>query len=149
MTNQFVQADEDIFHFLVFVHRALAKPFEDYFKGKFTSLQLNALCVLCASGPMTMSELAASLHTPRQQMSRMIEKLYEDGHIIRGLDSSDRRKIRISVSEATAKYINEGRRKFDNALKSVMEGLSEEDYRDFNAAVRIVNRILTKIPQKE
>nr|WP_319487555.1 MarR family transcriptional regulator [uncultured Caproiciproducens sp.] len=147
--NQSVQADEDIFHFLVFVHRKLTKPFEDCFKGKFTSLQLNALCILCASGPMTMSELAASLHMPRQQMSRMIEKLYEDGHIVRGLDSNDRRKIRISVSEATAKDINKGRERFDKALKSVMDGFNAADYGDFNAAVRIVNRILTKIPQKE
>ncbi|MBW7571727.1 MarR family winged helix-turn-helix transcriptional regulator [Caproiciproducens faecalis] len=149
MANQYVQADDDIFHFLVFVHRTLAKPFEDHFRGKFTSLQLNALCVLCAGEPMTMSELAASLHTPRQQMSRMIEKLYEEGHIVRSLDKRDRRKIRISVSEATAKEIRDGREEFDKALKLAMEGFSEAEYRDFNAAVRIVNRILTKIPQKD
>lgn len=149
MANQSGRADEDIFHFLVCVHSALTKPFEDHFRGKFTSLQLYALCVLCANGPMTMSELAASLHTPRQQMSRMIEKLYEEGHIVRSLDTRDRRKIRISVSETTAKEITNGREKFDKALKSALNGFSEADYKDFNAAVRIVNRILTKIPQKE
>ncbi len=146
--NQSVQTDEDIFNFIVFVHRKLAKPFEDYFKDKFTSLQLNALCILCTSGPMTMSELAASLHTPRQQMSRMIEKLYEDGHIVRSFDRNDRRKVCISVSDDTAKYINDGREKFTSAFKTTFKGFSETDYKDFNTAIGIVNRILTKIPPK-
>lgn len=147
--NQSVQTDEDIFNFIVSVHRRLEKPFEDYFKDKFTSLQLNALCILCTSGEMTMSELAASLHTPRQQMSRLIEKLYEDGHIVRKFDQSDRRKICISVSEETAKYIGSCRQKFVSALKNEFEGVDTADYGDFNTAVRIVNRILTKFPQND
>ena len=146
--NQSIQTDEDIFNFIVFVHRKLEKPFEDYFKDKFTSLQLNALCNLYASGPMTMSELAASLHTPRQQTSRMIEKLYVDGHIVRSFDQNDRRKICISVSDETAKYINDGRQKFVSAFKTAFKGFGEADYKDFNTAIRIVNRILTKIPPK-
>lgn len=146
--NPSVQTDEDVFNFIVFVHRALEKPFEDYFKGKFTSLQLNALCILCASGPMTMSDLAASLHTPRQQMSKLIEKLYEDGYLVRSLDQNDRRKIRIAISEETAKCINEGRKNFDRALKTYLKGLNEADYKDFSYAIRIVNRILTKFPQR-
>lgn len=149
INNQSLQTDEDIFNFIVSVHRRLEKPFEDYFKDKFTSLQLNALCVLCASGEMTMSELAASLHTPRQQMSRMIEKLYEDGHIVRKFDQNDRRKICISVSDETAKYINGGREKFVYALRAEFEGFDKTDYGDFKTAIRIVNRILTKFPQKD
>ena len=147
--NQLIQTDEDIFNFIVFVHRKLEKPFEGYFKDRFTSLQLNALCTLCASGKMTMSELAASLHTPRQQMSRMIEKLYEDGHIVRSFDQNDRRKICISVSEETAEYINAGREQFDLAFKTKFKGFDETDYKDFKTAIRIVNRILTKFPQKD
>ena len=126
--NQSAQKDDDIFNFMVFVYRKLSKPFEDYFKGQFTSLQINALCVLCAAGPMTMSELAASLHCPPQQMSKMIEKLYEEGHIVRSFDCVDRRKVHISVSDETAKCINRGRKKFkqffiqsiffDNGLQS-------------------------------
>ncbi|QEY33636.1 MarR family transcriptional regulator [Caproiciproducens galactitolivorans] len=146
--NSCVQADEDVFHFMLFVHRALEKPFEEYFKGKFTTLQLNALCTLCANGPMTMSDLAASLHTPRQQMSKLIEKLYEDGYIVRSLDQNDRRKIRIAISEETAICINEGRKKFDKFIKSYLKGLDEADYKDFSYAIRIVNRILTKFPQR-
>ncbi len=141
------QKDEEIFNFMVFVHRKLSKPFEDYFKGRFTSLQINALCILCTSGPMTMGELAACLHTPPQQMSRMIEKLYEEGHIVRSCDPGDRRKIRISVSEDTARYIIRGREWFADSLRTFMDTLDENDCEEFKSAVRSVTRILTKIPQ--
>jgi DNA-binding MarR family transcriptional regulator len=140
--------DEDIFNFMVFVYRKMAKPFEDYFKGEFTSLQINALSILCTSGPMTMSELSASLHCPPQQISRMIEKLYEEGHIVRSFDRKDRRKIHISVSDGTAKYIKCGREKFVNSLNTVIKGLDEDDYEDFKDAIHSINRILTKFPQK-
>jgi DNA-binding MarR family transcriptional regulator len=139
--------DEEIFNLMVFVYRKLSKPFEDYFKGRFTSLQINALCILCTSGPMTMGELAACLHTPPQQMSRMIEKLYEEGHIVRSYDPSDRRKIRISVSEDTARYIVRGKECFANSLRTFMDTLDEKDCEEFKSAVHSVTRILTKIPQ--
>lgn len=148
VTDWSAQKDEDIFIFMVCVYRKLAKPFEDYFKGQFTGLQINALCVLCASGPMTMSELAASVHCPPQQMSKMIEKLYEQGHIVRSFDQSDRRKIHISVSDETKKYIKRGRDKFVKSLKSAMEGTNQQDYDDFKLAIQSINRILTKFPQR-
>lgn len=147
MENSSPQKDEEIFKLMVFVHRKLSKPFEDYFKGRFTSLQINALCILCTSGPMTMGELAACLHTPPQQMSRMIEKLYEEGHIVRSYDPSDRRKVLISVSEDTARYILRGKEWFANSLKAFMDTLDEKDREEFKSAVHSVTRILTKIPQ--
>lgn len=145
--NPSAKKDEEIFNFMVFVHRKLSKPFEDYFKGRFTSLQINALCILCTSGPMTMGELAACLHTPPQQMSRMIEKLYEEGRIVRSHDPCDRRKILISVSEDTALDIVHGREWFTNSLRAFMDTLDEKDREEFKSAVRSVTRILTEIPQ--
>jgi len=147
-TEQPVQKDEEVFNFMVFVYCRLAKPFEDYFKGEFTSLQINMLFVLCASGPMTMSELAASLHCPPQQMSKMVENLYEKGHLVRSFDCIDRRKIHISVSDDTAKHIRLGRNKFVKSLKTAIKGFDENDYENFKLAVQGINRILTKFPQK-
>ncbi len=146
-TNQSDSKDEDIFNLMVFVYRKLAKPFEDCFKGEFTSLQLNALCILCTDGPTTMSNLAASLHATPQQMSKMVEKLYEEGHIVRSTDPCDRRKICISVSDTTAKRILGGREKFVASLKNTIQEFNKEDDEDFQTAIHLVNRILTKFPQ--
>ncbi len=145
--DQAAQRDEDIFHFMVFVYHKLSKPFEDYFKDEFTSAQIHALFVLSTSGPMTMSELAAALHCPPQQMSRMIEKLYEQGDIVRSFDASDRRKIHISVSQETAQYIKYGREKFVGSFNAVLKSFDERDYEEFKSSIRTVNRILNKIPQ--
>lgn len=135
--------EEDVFNFIVFVYQKLARPFEDYFKGEFTSLQLNALCILCTDGPMTMSDLAASLHVPPQQLSRMMDKLYEQGHVLRSHDPLDRRRIFISVSESTAKEIRLGRDKFAASVSMAIR--KSNDYEEFKNAVRVVNRVLTGI----
>jgi DNA-binding MarR family transcriptional regulator len=142
-----IAGNSDIFDFIISVRRSLEKPFEHCFKGEFTALQLNALCVLCVNGEMTMTELAANLHIQRQQMSRIIEKLYKDGHIVRTVHCNDRRKIFISVSDKTAAYIHSVREKFELVLKAELKNLNQSDYGDFKNAVGILNRILTRISE--
>lgn len=141
--------EENIFTLMLYVHRKLSKPFEGYFHGEFTSLQLNALCLLCACGPVTVSELARGLHVPRQQISRLVEKLYEDGRVVRRLDSADRRRVLISVSDETARHIGAGRERFLRSLRTDLGKIDVRDYREFQAAVEIINRVLTQIPQNE
>lgn len=141
------QDSDDIFSFLVLIHRKLSKPLEDYFKGKFTSLQFNSLCVLYAYGSMTMTELARIMHTPKQQMTKMIDRLVEEGHIIRTNDSEDRRCIRISISKETAEYIAVQRRQFLGLLNGHLQCSAAEDYDEFFNSIRSINRILRKFPK--
>lgn len=141
------QDSEDIFSFLVLVHRKMSKPLEDYFKDKFTSLQFNSLCALRASGTMTMTELAHIMHTPKQQMTKMIDRLVEEGHIVRTNDVEDRRCIRISISKETAEYIAVQRRQFLQLLEDNLYHSESEDYDEFFQSIRNINRILRKFPQ--
>ena len=141
-------AEEEIFDPMLSVHRGLSKPFEDYFRGEFTSLELNALCALCAGGPFTMTELAAILHIPRQQMSRTVEKLYERGCIERVGCPDDRRKLLISVSARTAESIRACRRKFTQEVGDALRDSNGGEYRKFLIAAEVVNRMLMKMPKK-
>lgn len=137
---------EEIFSFLFLVHRKMSKPLEEHFKDTFTSLQFNALCALRASGSMTMTELAHMMHTPKQQMTKVIDRLVEEGHIVRSMDTDDRRCIRISISDNTAKYISQRRKQFISAFKEDFQDLDREDYDEFFQAVRAINRILRRCP---
>ena len=141
-------AEEEIFELMLSVHSGLSKPFEDYFRGEFTSLELNALCALCAGGPFTTTELAGILHIPRQQMSRTVEKLYERGCIERGECEEDRRKLLITVSPRTAESIRACRRRFEQEVRESLRGSGGAEYRKFLTAAEIVNRMLMRIPKK-
>lgn len=137
---------EEIFSFLLLIHRKMSKPLEEHFKDKFTSLQFHALCALCTSGSMTMTELAHMMHTPKQQMTKIVDRLVEEGHIVRNTDTDDRRCIRISISENTAKYIAKRRKQFISAFKQELLDVDCEDYDKFFQAVRLINRILRRYP---
>lgn len=142
-----MQDSEDIFSFLVLVHRKMSRPLGDFFKDEFTTLQFNLLCVLHAYGTMTMTELAKIMHTPKQQMSKMIDRLVEEGHIIRTADAEDRRCIRISVSNETSKYIAVRRNRFLKLLEDHLRRSGDDDYDEFFQSVRSINRILRKFPK--
>ena len=131
--------NEEVFRFMVYVYRRLRKPFEDSFRTKFTSLQLNALCTLFVGGPRTMTELSGIMRIPKQQMTKLVEKLVEEGHIVRAYDSADRRKILISVSEGTAKEISRGWASFQKEISEKLEQFSQSDYDEFIGAVRVIN----------
>lgn len=142
-------ADEDIFELMVSVQSGLSKPFENYFRGKFTSLELNALCVLYAGGSLTLTELASVLRVPRQQMSRTVEKLYERGCVERGGCPGDRRKLLISVSERTAESIRECRLRFTQEVGTALRNSGGDEYRKFLSAAEIVYRTLMKMPKTD
>lgn len=135
----------DMFHLMLSVNGKLEKPFEDCFRGEFTRVQLNLLCTLFSAGPMTVCELAEHLHAPRQQVSKLVEKLYEEGRILRNCDPADRRKTLISVSKETERHIAKRREAFFRALNRLLEPACREEGEDFEAAVETVNRILTRI----
>lgn len=141
-------AEEEIFELMLSVHSGLSKRFEDYFRGEFTSLELNTLCVLCAGGPFTTTKLAEILHIPRQQMSRTVEKLYERGCIERGGCEEDRRKLLITVSPRTAENIRACRHRFAQEVREALRGCGSTEYQKFLTAAEVVNRMLTRIPKK-
>jgi DNA-binding MarR family transcriptional regulator len=139
--------NNNLFAFMLYVNETLEKPFADCFRGEFTVLQLNVLCMLCTQGPMTVTELAALLHAPRQQISKLVEKLDEEGRIIRNPDRSDRRRVLISVEENTFRYIHAKREVFLKLFHRSMERMDGKEFSDFLAAVETINSVLTKISQ--
>lgn len=140
-------AEKDIFNLMLSVRHRLSRPFEDCFRGEFTSLELNVLCALCAVGPLTATELAAALHIPRQQVSRTAERLYERGCIVRTGCPEDRRKLLISVSAGTAERIRACGKKIALEVCSAL-GASDEEYVRFLLAAEAVSRALARMPQK-
>ena len=132
--------------FLIAVYRKLIRPLQDCFRGRYTSLQLWAILILDAAGPMSLGELAAALHLPKQQMSRMAESLVEEGTLFRQEDPRDRRRLLVGLSPQARRTMQEGCMTFDHWAEGLFSTLDDVDRAEFDCAQATLNRIFGKLP---
>ena len=86
--------------FLVSMYRKLMRPLEECFRGRCTSHQLWAILTLEAAGPMPVGQLAEAMRVTKQQMSRMVEGLVEEGLLFRKADPSDGRRLLVGTGDS-------------------------------------------------
>lgn len=130
---------------LVLVTQHLARPFEEKFRDRFTMAQIHTICQLSAKGPMTMTELSDTLRMPKQQLTKIVNALEDEGHIRRYHDESDRRIIISELSEETGRYLTAQKESYASNLSRALHTLSDEDGEELLEAVRRVNAILGKL----
>ena len=132
--------------FLIAVYRKLIRPLQDCFRGRYTSLQLWAILILDAAGPMSLGELAAALHLPKQQMARMAESLVEEGTLFRQEDPRDRRRLLVGLSPRARRTMQEGCMTVDHWAEGLFSTLDDVDRAEFDCALATLNRIFGKLP---
>lgn len=145
MTEFPPQVSEEIADMLILVSEHFSRPFEERFRDEFSVLQVYTMCKLAMDGPLTMTELADSLHVTKQQMTKIIGKLATEGHVSRHHDRNDRRVIISELSEETLDYIKARRRCFSEYVRSAFERLSDEDVAELEDAIRTINKVMHKL----
>lgn len=148
-TSQAQNISEDIFKLLVLVSQNFNKPLEENFRGTFTTVQLYTLILLRSRGQMTMTELAEQMHMPKQQMSKVVARLEEEGHICRHHDEHDHRVIYADISEEASAYISLRREAFAKHMDNMLEQMSESDREDFITSVHTLGRVLKNTGHKK
>ncbi len=141
------QAAGDIADMVVLIAEHLSRPFEERFRDSFTALQIYTMCKLAMNGPMTMTELADSMHVTKQQMTKVIGKLAQDGHVSRHHDDHDRRVIISELSHETLEYIKIRRESFSEYIKSVFSKLDDKEMQELSNAIGTINRIMHKLSE--
>lgn len=145
MTDFPPQVTGDIADMVVLISEHLSRPFEERFKDNFTALQIYTMCKLAMDGPMTMTELAEAMHVTKQQMTKVIGKLCQEGHVSRHHDEHDRRIIISEVSLETIEYIKARREGFAEYIKETFSKLNDEEIEELSGAIRTINRIMHKL----
>ncbi|MBE6759190.1 MAG: MarR family transcriptional regulator [Ruminococcaceae bacterium] len=141
------QNHSDLLGFLALVNCKLILPFEELFRGELTTLQLLTLCALRRSGEISVTDLADRLYTCKQQMTRIISKLCDDGHIVRRRHPSDGRIVLVRLSEKTEGLMNERHARFAAAAGKVISKYDcEQDVGRFNDLIDELSRILAVLP---
>lgn len=98
-------------------------------------------------GRMTMSELAHWGQMPKQQMTKLVNRLVERGFVERVYDPSDRRIIRIQITGQALDYIDHFLKEEAGCFRSLLEPLSEEDREEFRQGIESILHVLSKLPR--
>lgn len=128
----------------------LAKPFKELLDEGVSLEMYYCIQILRWIGkPITMSELAQAARMPKQQMTKMVNRLVEPGFVERVYDPADRRVIRIQLTEKAMRYTDQFLDQNAGKFRQFLEQVEEEDREDFMKAMEILLRILPKLPCPE
>ena len=82
--------ERELFLTVPLLHDRLIKPFEGLLRQGFSPMQFYTLVLLRRKTSMAMTELAANFHIPKQQMTRIVNRLAELELVQRTGDPGDR-----------------------------------------------------------
>lgn len=105
--------------------------------------QLSALSVVVFAGPLTVGELAEAEQVRPPTISRLVQRLERDGLVTREPDLTDRRVVRVRATRAGERVLEEGRARRVAALARQVEDIPEGDLGTLEAAVEVLERMLS------
>lgn len=88
-----------------------------------SAARLSVLSMLVFSGPRSVGELAAAEQVAAPTMSRLVTGLEREGYVSRESDSADGRRVRVVVTPAGVRALNEARQRRIERMASLLEGL--------------------------
>lgn len=91
-----------------------------------TISQCHAIVEIGRSGEISLNELAELLVLDKSTMSRTINKLVEDGLVIRELDPEDRRYVKIKLTDKGVKIFKNIEESMDRYYKAIFNSIPEE-----------------------
>lgn len=96
-------------------------------------------------GIATMTELCQISQTPKHQMTKMVNRLVEYKLVERIDDPSDRRVIKIQLTNAAQCYIDHFLSEDAKCFKDLLEQMGEEDRVTFHQSVQNISHILCRL----
>lgn len=126
--------------------RKFLRPLEQHTRNITSPLHMHAMIILSEKEMFTMTELSNEMYISKQQMTPIIDKLVDNGFVQREHDNIDRRSIRISLTSAGLKFLDEINKGTATMVKSKIESLDNDDLNFLYQALDDLLRIISKIP---
>lgn len=126
-------------------HSKLVRPFKDMLNKEMSLETYYCLQTLKMYGTTTMSDLAQQLKVPKQQVTKLVDKLSQYHFIERICHEDDRRAIWIRLTPKAAAYLESYHTKNTAFMQSLEGQLSQEELFRLNQAVEILGEILPKL----
>jgi DNA-binding MarR family transcriptional regulator len=115
-------------------------------KSDLTHLQFHILEALFhAKTGISMTELAQHLRISKQQLTPLIRKLEEKNYVIKEQDSTDRRVVRLMLTETGKDIVKKRWEEIYRLFCDKLGKLSEDDLIDLDYAITKMIRIMDKL----
>lgn len=125
----------------------IAKPFKQLLDDGISLEMYYCLQTLnLMGGRATMSELGKYTYMPKQQMTKMVNRLVEHQFVERTYDPSNRRIINIQITTVALDYIEHFLTQNAKCFRTLLEQMSREDRAAFQAALGTMSAIFNKLP---
>lgn len=126
-------------------HAKLVRPFKDSLNKEMSLETYYCLETLKVCGSVTMTELARRLKIPKQQATKLIDKLSGHQFIERIYKEDDRRAVWIKLTPTAIAYLDGYYLKNSAFLSMLEEQLTEEELKRLNRAVADLGEILPRL----
>jgi DNA-binding MarR family transcriptional regulator len=104
------------------------------------------LGVLIQHGPLPISDVGRRLYISKPYMTRLVDDLIAEGLVERLPDTTDRRIIRIQVTDEGRKRLRDIGNFFRDDIRDLFSDLSDGDMRLLDESLANLNRIIGNIP---
>lgn len=125
----------------------IAKPFKQL-QDEGVSLEMY-YCIKTlqwGGGIMTMSELGNYTKMPKQQMTKMVNRLVEQEFVERVYDPSDRRIIKIKLTDTAQNYLEHFIEYDASCFRPLLDTMNKEDIVIFQKSLEQLLDVFSRLP---
>lgn len=125
----------------------IAKPFKQL-QDEGVSLEMY-YCIKTlqwGGGMMTMSELGRYTKMPKQQMTKMVNRLVEQAFVERVYDSTDRRIIKIRLTDTAQNYLDHFVEHDASCFRPLLDAMSDADITIFQQSLEQLLDVFSRLP---
>lgn len=106
---------------------------------------VRVLFCLEKNGSMSISEIAKKLDIYKTNMTPILDKLIQEGFIVRSEDPKDRRILRIEHTHKADDFLKEQKERLEKILQNKISDLSQEDLMALANSSDDLNNVLAKL----
>lgn len=141
---------EELLGFLPLWNYHITKPFKQLLDEGVSLEMYYSLQVLRLIGDAaTMTEFGKYTRMPKQQVTKMVNRLVERNFVERIYDPTNRRIIRIRLTETGEEYIDHFLTENAGCFRNLLEQLTPEECGQFEEAIKTLYEILSRLPLGE
>lgn len=117
----------------------------DYREIKFSRHQFYTLLALGGRESMTMGQVAESLAASREQATRVVASLVEEGYVERFYDETNRKRVYVRLTLKGREFIEKEKNYVRGQLESRFAQLSDAEMEEFLTCLSSLKAILKKV----
>jgi DNA-binding MarR family transcriptional regulator len=128
------------------LYKTLSKPMRT--KTSVTPGGLFVLGALKRNGIMSMTDIGKNLEIPKPHVTVLVDKLIDDGYVVRKSDPNDRRIINIELTDNGLRNFEEIKQVISESLKGKLLTLSDEELKVLYESSKNIKDILISVLSK-